>query len=102
MGYRSTFVSSDSGITWPEWFRKKYESSIYFPPNPEDGLPCGCISSKYECKMYGMWCDLIEDITKVLAEQDHEFHLVILHEDGAITRYEWDYERKLLVLNPPF
>lgn len=83
MGFRSTFVTEDYSVEWPEWFKEKYDGWINFN---------GCISSTTEGKTYGVFSSLAEDIQKALKEAKAElslgFVLIFLHECGGITRYE--------------
>lgn len=83
MGFRSTFVTQDYYIQWPEWFIAKYSDHVNF----NDGK--GCISSRQEKKSYGVFSELEDDIQKVLKEIESKldgFILVWLHECGGITR----------------
>lgn len=82
MGFRSTFSTSDYNIKWPDWFKKKYERTIYIPDD------CGSLASKMECKTYFSWPNLIDDIQKAINWDWLKFDFVVafLHEDGAITR----------------
>lgn len=91
MGFRSTFVTDDYSIEWPDWFRKRYADTIHFP---EKGGP---ISAKHECKIYYSWADLTEDIRQVLLEDDgwrkpleqrdnFPFRVLFLHECGGSSR----------------
>jgi hypothetical protein len=81
MGFRSTWVSEDNGIKWPEWFLEKYkEAGINFK---------GCLSSMREQAIYlEPIQDLHNDIRKVLVELVYEspFYLVYLHECHGVTR----------------
>jgi hypothetical protein len=97
MGFRSTFTTEDYGINWPEWFKVKYKDSIYFPDTT------GGLSSKMECKIYGIWIDLIDDIYEVLNYNQffkstciRNFIVVFLHECGGITRYQIEKDRIII------
>jgi len=82
MGFRSTFTSDDNHLCWPEWFKEKYQDSVNFPQHT------GCISSKYECKIYSAWGDLTADIQKVVSAwpSDSEVVLCFLHECEGVSR----------------
>jgi len=83
MGFRSTFVTQDIYITWPEWFVKKYSEIVYFRNNH-----VGSISSKFQGKCYGAWEVLNEDIQHAIDWSLGITHFVViyLHECGGITR----------------
>ncbi len=83
MGFRSTFVTEDYSIAWPQWFRDKYGASIHFPASGS-----GAISSAHEEKCYGLLGDLPEDIQKAIDWKDFSlsFVVVFLHECGGVTR----------------
>lgn len=83
MGFRSTFVTEDNVVRWPDWFREKYANFAHVPAE-------GVLSSKMECKTYFTWDGLAEDIRKAIdwAERDWPFVFVWLHECGGITRVE--------------
>ena len=91
MGYRSTFITTDTPIKLPEWFVEKYQSSCNFGVtyNEDDSIhPSFPMSSRAEGKMYGMYAEVKQDIQRVLAAlPDSEWHptigLAILHEDCA-------------------
>ena len=87
MGFRSTFVTEQYNIHWPDWFVKKYEDSVWFHTDQK-----GAISSKFECKTYFSWTDLVEHIQMAInwkkAPNLHRFVLVFLHECGGITRVQ--------------
>jgi hypothetical protein len=98
MGYRSTFITTESWVKLPEWFVTKYERVIWMADNidgltPYKTLP---IASKQEGKMYGMFSELIEDLQHVLDEQTGHFStrltLMVLHEDGQYEKH--DLEKK--------
>lgn len=85
MGFRSTFTTQDYAIKWPEWFREKYNQTVYFP------LEYGIISSKHECKSYSTWGELEADIQKAIDWNEVSISnlvLIWLHECGGITRVE--------------
>ncbi len=88
MGYRSTFVSSESHIQLPSWFVNKYSNTVNVREAYDENeelyytLP---ISSKHEGKMYGMYGMLLQDLQRVLDEQpigySRQMALMVLHED---------------------
>lgn len=87
MGFRSTFVTEDKRVIWPQWFKDKYKNVVWFPK------VSGVISSKRELKLYDTftgpdWYSLVEDIQKSIDWTDgfDMFRLVFLHECGGITR----------------
>lgn len=83
MGFRSTFVTQDLSVTWPDWFRAKYEGVVHFPQDR------GPISSIFEAKTYSLLSELPEDIRKCLSFSGRKkFVLIYLHECGGITRVE--------------
>lgn len=101
MGFRSTFVTSDQNIQWPNWIKDKYNDSVNFE---------SCASSKKEAKFYGNWSLLIQDFSKALRDvnffnkDDEHLHLtiLILHECDGVTRYQI-YQNKILCSEPtPF
>lgn len=101
MGFRSTFVTSDQSIQWPDWIKDKYNDSVNFE---------SCASSKKEAKFYGAWSLLIQDFSKALHDvnffnkDDGHLHLtiLILHECDGVTRYQI-YQNKILCSEPtPF
>ena len=88
MGFRSTFTSSGYNIKWPDWFTEKYENHV----NIQDG---GCISSKYEAKLYmaSHIGELAEDVQKVITTdkpqgfcKGFEFILMFMHECDGVSR----------------
>lgn len=82
MGFRSTFVTEDSLVAWPDWFVEKYASTINFHAEKK-----GSISSNAEWKTYGIWAELHKDIQKLIDWDNREnFVMVFLHECGGITR----------------
>jgi hypothetical protein len=85
MGFRSTFTTEHYGIDWPQWFRDKYKSSIYFK---EDGF--GPLHSMFEARIYDIWLNLHTDIQKAIDwdKPPSKFVLVYLHDCGGITRCE--------------
>ena len=99
MGFRSTFITEDIAITWPEWFKGKYKF-IHFPAK------CGCISSKFEVKLYcGVEEELFLDIQKVVFDANSDlgvenFIIVILHECGGISRVQISKE-SIRMTEPP-
>lgn len=98
MGFRSTFVTNDYSIQWPNWLKEKYKDSVNFD---------SCASSKSEQKFYGTWNNLVQDFHKALNEIDyfkHEQHLtiLILHECDGVTRYQL-YKNEIVCSEPtPF
>ena len=96
MGFRSTLTTESLGITWPQWFRDKYASSIQFTP---DGT--GPLHSKCELKTYGVWLDLHTDIQRAIEWTGNMRSLVMvyLHECGGITRCQ--IERDTITWSEP-
>ena len=103
MGFRSTFVTSDHSIKWPDWLKEKYKDSVNFDL---------CASSKKEAKFYGCWSNLIQDFHKALHDIDFyndayndghlHFTISILHECDGVTRYQL-YKDKIICSEPvPF
>ena len=101
MGFRSTFVTSDNSIKWPDWLKEKYKDSVNFD---------SCASSKMEDKFYFSWSSLIQDFSKALNDvnffdkNDGHLHLtiLILHECDGVTRYQI-YKDKIICSEPtPF
>lgn len=101
MGFRSTLVTSDCGIEWPDWLKEKYKDLVNFD---------SCASSKMEDKFYLNWSSLIQDFSKALHDvnffdkDDGHRHLtvLILHECDGVTRYQI-YQNKILCSEPdPF
>jgi hypothetical protein len=92
MGFRSTFVSMDHEVNWPQWFIDIYKATLHIGP---------VLSSRQECKFYLTWLDLFSDIQKAIASwsADDPFVLVILHECGGIDRVEI-YQDKILFTTP--
>jgi hypothetical protein len=85
MGFRSTFVSQAYPVDWPDWFREKYRGTIHVP----DGF--GCLASLTECKLYGQWADLAEDVRRAVDWDrfgQHPLVLAFLHECGSVVRCE--------------
>lgn len=94
MGYRSTFVSSHTDITWPEWFFLKYNKTVFFNTD-FNGISRGVIASRSEGKFYnpGMYGELINDIADVPGVRGNPcFHLAVMHEDGLIDRFTFPKE----------
>lgn len=88
MGFRSTFVTEDWPIEWPDWFVNKYSDHVWINADKKHA-----ISSKREGKTYGIFCDLAEDIRKAINWDDFtmkHFVLLYLHECGGITRCQVD------------
>jgi len=82
MGFRSTLVTEDIRITWPDWFVEKYQHVLWFRPDHT-----GVISSKHEAKTYGTLNDLAQDIQRAVDWEIFEhFTFVYLHECGDISR----------------
>lgn len=103
MGFRSTFVTNDYNVNWPDWLKEKYKDSINFN---------SCASSKKEAKFYGIWSNLIQDFHKALHDINFfneyldsvHLHLtvLILHECDGVTRYQL-YKDKIICSEPtPF
>lgn len=85
MGFRSTFVSQDYDIDWPEWFVDKYKDTVHFTESKS-----GVICSKSEGKTYGVFSELEIDIQNAIDWNSHNIPFVIvwLHECGGITRVQ--------------
>lgn len=94
MGFRSTFVSEDFSIAWPDWFIAKYAGGVHFPPSRN-----GAISSVCERKFYDD--TFVEDVRRAIdwGDFDGEFVIVFLHECGGITRCQ--IERNRIVWSEP-
>lgn len=97
MGFRSTFVTQNAALLWPEWFVNKYKNSINFPYDVCE------LSSKYECKEYSQWSELCTDIQKCFIELDRKPSsyavLVFVHECTGITRVMIS-NNKIIYLEP--
>jgi len=77
MGIRTTFVTEDIDIKWPEWFIEKYKVFIHFKPNHT-----GAISSITEAKLTHHLPDLEKDIQKAIDwKKINRFRLVFMHEE---------------------
>lgn len=87
MGFRSTFITNDFKVDWPDWIKGKYAGSVWFPA---DGY--GPLASLHEAKTYSLWAELPEDIQKAIdwakRGSDWFFCIVFLHECDGITRCE--------------
>jgi len=82
MGFRSTFITEDHAVDWPQWFRDRYAASIGFPEG-------GPLASLKEAKTEGTWGPLAEDIQRAIDWDTFiqgVFVMVYLHECGGITR----------------
>lgn len=97
MGYRSTFVTSDSCVELPTWFQEKYKNTVHFGCNctldkDEIAFPSFPIASRGEGKCYGMWSELVDDIQIVLINSGKQNTVILtfLHEDGAMTKWTID------------
>lgn len=88
MGFRSTFVTLDYPMEWPNWFKDKYAGRIHF----SEDRGHGGISSVRQEKNYFGWADLAEDIQKAVDwsttpwSWGKAFIFVFLHECGGLTR----------------
>lgn len=95
VGFRSVFITEDTGLDLPAWFLDKWREWWHFHEYEVDGqkklgLPC---SSKFEHKIYNLdgWH---EDLQRVLREntesiyKDHKLVLVWLHECNGVSRVE--------------
>jgi hypothetical protein len=81
MGFRSTFITEDRGMTFKDWFIDKYKDKINFSGNHTP------ISSKFEIKAYAP--DLEKDIKSGINwNGKRKLILIWLHECGGITRVE--------------
>lgn len=92
MGFRSTFITSDYSIEWPEWFVDKYNRYINIG---------SCLSSKHEYKAYDD-AELYSDIQKCLPERwrdDFDFNLVYLHECDGVTKVK--ITKKKIIISEP-
>ncbi len=84
MGVRTTFVTEDINIKWPEWFIEKYRFYIHFKPSHT-----GAISSITEVRLIDI-PDLEKDIQYVIEQWNKSiskewmeiycFRVVFLHE----------------------
>lgn len=86
MGNRSTFVTNDYPIHWPDWFYEKYKKNVFFN---DDHI--GVIASKYEGKMYGIFSELIEDIATVVDSDPKQIvpiRVISIEEENTITYYK--------------
>lgn len=89
MGFRSTFVTEDHQIVWPDWFKQKYEGVLNFGRGEK-----GALSAKHEYKHHERGDGLLEDIQRAIdwdtfgSKLRPHFVLVYLHECGGITRVE--------------
>jgi hypothetical protein len=99
MGFRSTCVTSETEVEWPEWFRVKYERSFWIPKD-------GVIASKFEVKDYDTLGEsLAEDIQKVMQDVEQESKkklrdivLIWLHECGGVTKVRIKSDRVVYML----
>lgn len=92
MGYRSTFVTDDTGMELPDWFGWKWGKHIHGAVS-QTGKLLMPISSRYEAKTYGIWSGLESDLQKVLQEAGrnrdwHSIHIVFMGEDGNLFKSE--------------
>lgn len=90
MGFRSTVVTDDWRVAWPEWFKDKYVGSLTFG---KDGN--GPLAPLFECKSYGAWNELAEDVQRAIDWEDFpsNFVMVFLHECGGVTRCQIERDR---------
>ena len=91
MGFRSTLITEDIGLSLPEWFVDKYRD--YFWMCDEEGKFYFPISTKFEIKTYfPTGEELPKDLQRVLNEQEggcnNDLVFIWLHECGGITRVE--------------
>jgi hypothetical protein len=100
MGFRSTMVSEDWDITWPDWFREKWTRLLL--GNPEAGR--ALLGVAVENKT-GHYSELPADVQRALTEVDwfhehgdpgREFVYVWLHECGGITRVQVECQAILI------
>jgi hypothetical protein len=86
MGYRSTFVTTDTAVPIPPWFYARWSPQVHFAEY--EGKRTFPISSRLEYKRHGLLSGIEEDIQKVLAEanSDSTILLVWMGEDGALTQ----------------
>jgi hypothetical protein len=81
MGFRSTVISEDTFMDWPEWFVEKYKGMLHLDRS-------GPLASRYESKARE---GLVDDVSKaVVGKFSKPFVLVFLHECGGITRVQID------------
>jgi hypothetical protein len=92
MGFRSTLITEDRPIVWPDWFREKWDRWLHFT-----GWYHGCLATKGENKWYAQLAHLTEDIRRALNEQPEHGRnrcvLVTLHECGGVSRCAIDTEK---------
>ena|ERR1700757_1977920 len=92
MGFRSTYISEDYAIHYPDWFREKYsvsdKSVIY--SEIEKKYPEEVVLDTWKALKEVRWFDKTYDI---------DFNMVILHECGGVTKVQMgaDY---LIVADP--
>lgn len=95
MGFRTTYISEDWNIQWPDWFREKHSTWI----NKQNMIVSPC-----EIKFAD---EIMQDIHKSLLEVDwfkdweldRAFAVVGLHECGGVTKIDFTRE-KVFVGNP--
>lgn len=85
MGYRSTFVTSDTNIRIPQWFIDKWKHLVFF----NGDIPNFPIASKQEGKTYGIFDEIESDIILIIKQhpEPRSYDKVIiawLGEDGAV------------------
>lgn len=100
MGFRSNFITEDSGIEVPPWFLEKYpDHHTWFNPKSGTGKHFFPISQLWESKFYYRLdeTEIFKDIQRVISEHKplHLGHvpsivLILLHECGGITRVHID------------
>lgn len=78
MGFRCTFTTYDFPVPWPDWFREKYKHTVHVPDR-------GCLSAKFECKNYGRWIDLEEDVRKAIDWE--EWSRIFVRKGGFVITY---------------
>lgn len=80
MGFRSSFVSEHRTIAWPDWFREKWGHWVHFGE--------GCISSRFEAKLYYTGVGFEEDVQKVIGEVGNvdSLWIVFFHECHGVSR----------------
>lgn len=90
MGFRTSLISEDAYISWPDKFKKKYRHLLYMPSG-------GCLSTKMPMKTYN-YKEMFEDIQKAIPwkkSKREKFNIILLAECGGVQRV-WIKPKEIL------
>jgi hypothetical protein len=81
MGFRSTYISEDHAIDYPQWFRDKYAVST-------GGVIYSVCETKYPNEVAQDCWKALKEIEWFEKDTDIDFNIVVLHECGGVTKVQ--------------